>query len=324
MMGEPLLIDDDNPQTFTLFPIKRKDVWAMYKQAQRTYWLVEEVNLDEDITQWELTLDEKERRYLSHVLAFFACGDGVVSLNLVHHFMQRVKCQETLCFYSFQNTMETIHAEMYSTLIDELIKDSDQKGMLLNAVATMPSVAAKIDWVQKWIESGTFAEQIVAMAIFEGVYFASSFASIFWFRSRGLMPGLVFSNELISRDEALHCQFACLLYRRYVVGKLSRERIVEIFREAVDIEKAAFREALPEDLVGGMNAREMGRYVEFVADELCKDLGYAAIFDADNPFDFMESSALENKTNFFERKVSDYQKSGLYRNKSRFVTDADF
>ena len=304
---EPLLAE--NPNRFVLFPIQHNDVWQMYKKAEASFWVAEEIDLGQDQKHWE-NLSDGERHFISHVLAFFAASDGIVNENLAVNFMQEVQMAVARCFYGFQVMMENIHSETYSLLIDTYIKAPQQKDYLFNALETVPAVAKKGQWALKWINSENFTERLIAFAAVEGIFFSGSFCSIFWLKKRGLMPGLTFSNELISRDEGLHCDFACLLYRDHLVNKLPEKRVHDIIGDAVSIEQEFVTDALPVSLIG-MNAKLMAQYIEFVADRLLQDLGYLKIYHAANPFDFMEMISLQGKTNFFEKKVGDYQKAGV-------------
>ncbi|WP_400192972.1 ribonucleoside-diphosphate reductase small subunit [Hymenobacter sp. B81] len=318
---EPLLVE--NPNRFVLFPIQNNDVWQMYKKAEASFWTAEEIDLSQDQKDWD-GLNDNERHFISHVLAFFAASDGIVNENLAVNFMQEVQMPEARCFYGFQIMMENIHSETYSLLIDTYIKNPQEKDRLFNALETVPCVKKKGEWALKWINSENFAERIIAFAAVEGIFFSGSFCSIFWLKKRGLMPGLTFSNELISRDEGLHCDFACLLYS-YLQNKLSEERVHEIIRDAVQIEQEFVTDALPVNLIG-MNAKAMSQYIEFVADRLLVSLGYRKIYNAANPFDFMEMISLQGKTNFFEKRVAEYQKAGVMseRTENAFSLDEDF
>ncbi|KAA9333017.1 ribonucleoside-diphosphate reductase [Hymenobacter busanensis] len=318
---EPLLVE--NPNRFVLFPIQNNDVWQMYKKAEASFWTAEEIDLSQDQKDWD-SLNDNERHFISHVLAFFAASDGIVNENLAVNFMQEVQMPEARCFYGFQIMMENIHSETYSLLIDTYIKNPQEKDRLFNALETVPCVKKKGEWALKWINSENFAERIIAFAAVEGIFFSGSFCSIFWLKKRGLMPGLTFSNELISRDEGLHCDFACLLYS-YLQNKLSEERVHEIIRDAVQIEQEFVTDALPVNLIG-MNAKAMSQYIEFVADRLLVSLGYRKIYNASNPFDFMEMISLQGKTNFFEKRVAEYQKAGVMseRTENAFSLDEDF
>lgn len=318
---EPLLTE--NPNRFVLFPIQNNDVWQFYKKAEASFWTAEEIDLSQDQKDWD-SLNDGERHFISHVLAFFAASDGIVNENLAVNFMQEVQMPEARCFYGFQIMMENIHSETYSLLIDTYIKDPREKDRLFNALETVPCVKKKGEWALKWINSEDFAERIIAFAAVEGIFFSGSFCSIFWLKKRGLMPGLTFSNELISRDEGLHCDFACLLYS-YLQNKLSEERVHEIIRDAVSIEQEFVTDALPVKLIG-MNAVTMAQYIEFVADRLLESLGYSKIYGSTNPFDFMEMISLQGKTNFFEKRVAEYQKAGVMseRTENAFSLDEDF
>jgi ribonucleoside-diphosphate reductase beta chain len=318
---EPLLVE--NPNRFVLFPIQNDDVWQFYKKAEASFWTAEEIDLSQDQKDWE-NLNDNEKHFISHVLAFFAASDGIVNENLAVNFMQEVQMPEARCFYGFQIMMENIHSETYSLLIDTYIKDPKEKDRLFNALETVPCVKKKGEWALKWINSEDFAERIIAFAAVEGIFFSGSFCSIFWLKKRGLMPGLTFSNELISRDEGLHCDFACLLYG-YLQNKLTEERVHSIIRDAVTIEQEFVTDALPVNLIG-MNAKNMAQYIEFVADRLLVSLGYSKIYNATNPFDFMEMISLQGKTNFFEKRVAEYQKAGVMseRTENAFSLDEDF
>ncbi|XP_025210825.1 ribonucleoside-diphosphate reductase subunit M2 isoform X1 [Theropithecus gelada] len=320
---EPLL--RENPRRFVIFPIEYHDIWQMYKKAEASFWTAEEVDLSKDIQHWE-SLKPEERYFISHVLAFFAASDGIVNENLVERFSQEVQITEARCFYGFQIAMENIHSEMYSLLIDTYIKDPKEREFLFNAIETMPCVKKKADWALRWIgdKEATYGERVVAFAAVEGIFFSGSFASIFWLKKRGLMPGLTFSNELISRDEGLHCDFACLMFK-HLVHKPSEERVREIIINAVRIEQEFLTEALPVKLIG-MNCTLMKQYIEFVADRLMLELGFSKVFRVENPFDFMENISLEGKTNFFEKRVGEYQRMGVMSSptENSFTLDADF
>lgn len=321
---EPLL--RENPRRFVIFPIQYHDIWQMYKKAEASFWTAEEVDLSQDMDDWE-QLKPEERFFISHVLAFFAASDGIVNENLVERFSQEVQVPEARCFYGFQIAIENIHSEMYSLLIDTYVKDVAEREHLFNAIETMPCVGKKANWALNWIASdtATFGERIIAFAAVEGIFFSGSFASIFWLKKRGIMPGLTFSNELISRDEGLHCNFACLMFS-HLVHKPSEEKIVHIISDAVRIEQEFLTEALPVDMIG-MNKVLMRTYIEYVADRLLVDLNCSKIYNVENPFDFMEQISLEGKTNFFEKKVGEYQKCGVMTPKSdqhRFTLEADF
>ncbi|TVY12995.1 Ribonucleoside-diphosphate reductase small chain [Lachnellula arida] len=306
---EPLL--QDNPQRFVLFPIKYHEIWHMYKKAQASFWTAEEIDLSKDLHDWNNKLNDDERYFISHVLAFFAASDGIVNENLVERFSGEVQIPEARCFYGFQIMMENIHSETYSLLIDTYIKEQAQKTYLFNAIETIPCIKKKADWAVKWIEdkNSTFAQRLVAFAAVEGIFFSGSFASIFWLKKRGLMAGLTFSNELISRDEGLHTDFACLLFS-HLKHRPSKQAVQDVITEAVEIEQEFLTEALPCALLG-MNANLMKQYIEFVADRLLLALGNEKVYKSANPFDFMENISLAGKTNFFEKRVGDYQKAGI-------------
>ncbi|TXK52002.1 ribonucleoside-diphosphate reductase [Pontibacter qinzhouensis] len=318
---EPIL--KENPNRFVLFPIQHDAVWKMYKLAEASFWTAEEIDLSQDIKDWE-NLNDGERHFISHVLAFFAASDGIVNENLAVNFMNEVQIPEARCFYGFQIMMENIHSETYSLLIDTYVKNQKEKDHLFNALETVPAVGKKGEWALRWIESENFAERLVAFAAVEGIFFSGSFCSIFWMKKRGLMPGLTFSNELISRDEGLHCDFACLLYSM-LENKLPEARVHEIIRDAVTIEQEFVTDALPVDLIG-MNAKLMSQYIEFVADRLLGELGCSKVYNSTNPFDFMEMISLQGKTNFFEKRVGEYQKAGVGgdKDKKMFSLDEDF
>jgi len=320
---EPLL--RPNPRRFVVLPIQYPDIWQMYKKAEASFWTIEEVDLGRDLAQWE-ALKEEERYFISHVLAFFAASDGIVNENLVERFMQEVQVPEARCFYGFQIAIENIHSEMYSLLIDTYIKDAAEKDRLFNAIEHMPAIKKKADWALSWInaDNASYAERIVAFAAVEGIFFSGSFAAIFWMKKRGLMPGLTFSNELISRDEGLHCDFACLMFK-HLKNKPSKERVLTIIKNAVEIEQEFLTDALPVALLG-MNCDAMKTYIEFVSDRLLRELGCENYYNAENPFDFMEHISLEGKTNFFEKRVGDYQKAGVMATKEEqvFTLEADF
>jgi ribonucleoside-diphosphate reductase beta chain len=279
----------------------------MYKTQEMAFWTAEEIDLSQDLTDWEEKLNDDEKHYIKNVLAFFAASDGIVNENLAENFLSEVQFPEAKFFYGNQIMIENIHSETYSLLIDTYIKDAKEKDRLFNALETVPSVKKKGEWALKWIESKSFVERLIAFAAVEGIFFSGSFCSIFWLKKRGLMPGLAFSNELISRDEGLHCSFACLLYKNHIVNKLSEERVKEIICEAVEIEKEFVSDSLPVSLIG-MNANLMSKYIEYVADYWLMELGYTKVYGTECPFDFMEMMSLKNKTNFFEKRVSDYQK----------------
>lgn len=318
---EPLLEQTD--ERFVMFPLQHNDVWEMYKKQVDCFWRAEEVDLSKDLGDWaKLTPDEKH--FISVVLAFFAASDGIVLENLALRFMGDVQIAEARSFYGFQIAMENIHSEMYSLLIDTYIKDAVEKDRLFNATANFPCITKKADWAKKWIgdNRSSFAERLVAFAAIEGIFFSSSFASIYWIKKRGILPGLTFSNELISRDEALHTEFAILLYSK-MQTKLSKKRIHEIITDAVDIEKEFITEAIPCRMIG-MNATMMTQYIEFVADRLCMQLGYEKIYKSQNPFDFMELISVESKVNFFERTNSEYALANKTVDEGVFNLDMNF
>jgi ribonucleoside-diphosphate reductase subunit M2 len=304
---------DDAGSRFCLFPIAYPDLWSMYKQHVASFWTADEIDLSADLDHWHNRLSSDDRHFVSMVLAFFAGADGIVMENLAERFCREVTVPEARCFYGFQMAMESIHQETYSLLIDTYISDPKERGRLFSAHATIPSVERKASWAQKYIGSNaTFAERLVAFATVEGIFFSGSFCAIFWLKKRGLMPGLTFSNELISRDEGLHCSFACQLYEK-LERKLTQGEINKLIGEAVDVEKSFICDALPVSLIG-MNSSLMGQYVEFVADRMLTDLGYEPLYGSKNPFDWMDLISLEGKTNFFEKRVAEYQKSGVMAN----------
>ncbi|GAA6057336.1 hypothetical protein JCM3770_001098 [Rhodotorula araucariae] len=306
---EPIL--RETHERFVLFPIQYQEVWAHYKRAQASFWTAEEMDISKDLWDWDGRLTYNERYFISHVLAFFAASDGIVNENLVERFSSEVQIAEARCFYGFQIMMENIHSEVYSLLIETYVRDPNERDRLFNAIDTIPAIRRKADWALRWISDprAVFGERLVAFAAVEGIFFSGSFASIFWLKKRGLMPGLTFSNELISRDEGLHTDFACLLFS-HLERRPSPHRIAQIIREAVEIEKEFLTDALPVGLIG-MNARLMRQYIEFVADRLLVALGNHKLYGAENPFDFMEMISMEGKTNFFEKRVSEYQKAGV-------------
>ena len=320
-MAEILL--EENKERFVLFPIKYPKIWEMYKKAEQSFWTAEEIDLHADLKDWE-RLSADEKHFIKHVLAFFAASDGIVNENLAVNFMREVQLPEARCFYGFQSMIENIHSEMYSLLIDTYIKDTAEKNYLFNAVETVPAVTKKADWALRFIQNGSFAERLVAFAAVEGIFFSGSFCSIFWLKKRGLMPGLSTSNEFISRDEGMHCDFACLLYSM-LENKLPKARIVEIITEAVAYEHEFVTSALPVSLIG-MNSKLMCQYIEFVADRLLLALGCDKVYNSTNPFDFMEMISLQGKTNFFEKRVSEYKKAGVGQQKEEnvFKLDEDF
>ncbi|MEQ8239175.1 MAG: ribonucleotide-diphosphate reductase subunit beta [Cyclobacteriaceae bacterium] len=321
---EPIL--KENKDRFVLFPITHNDIWQYYKKAEASFWTAEEIDLSQDLKDWA-SLSDGERHFIKHVLAFFAASDGIVNENLAENFVSEVQYTEAKFFYGFQIAIENIHSETYSLLIDTYVKDPKEKDNLFHAIETMDCVKRKADWALRWIDEGSFAERLVAFAAVEGIFFSGSFCSIFWLKKRGLMPGLTFSNELISRDEGLHSDFACLLYNDHLVNKLSTDTISEIIQDAVKIEKDFVTEAIPVKLIG-MNADLMCQYIEFVADRLLNELGCRKIYGSSNPFDFMDMISLQGKTNFFEKRVAEYQKAGVMNTgdegKDKFSLDEDF
>lgn len=320
---EPILTE--NKSRFVLFPIQHDDIWSFYKKSEASFWTAEEIDLSSDMTDWDNKLNDDERFFIKHVLAFFAASDGIVNENLAENFLSEVQYTEAKFFYGFQVMVENIHSETYSLLIDTYIKDTQEKHKLFNAIDTLECVKKKADWALSWIDNSNFAERLIAFAAVEGIFFSGSFCSIFWLKKRGLMPGLSFSNELISRDEGMHCDFACLLYGKHLVNKLPLETVEQIITDAVNIEKEFVCESLPVKLIG-MNATLMTQYIEFVADRLLVELGNPKVYNATNPFDFMELISLQGKTNFFEKRVGEYQKSGVMGNKDDnvFSLDEDF
>jgi ribonucleoside-diphosphate reductase subunit M2 len=319
--SEPLLQSDDN--RFVMFPIKDQDIWKMYKKQVDCFWRTEEIDLSKDITHWA-TLNTDEKNFISMILAFFAASDGIVLENLGVRFMTEVQLAEARAFYGFQIAMENIHSETYSLLIDTYIKDVEEKQRLFSAIEHYPCIKKKSDWAQKWIhdKKSNFASRLIAFAIVEGLFFSGAFCSIFWLKKRGLLPGLTFSNELISRDEAIHTEFAILLYSK-LKKKISKTKFLEIIKEAVDIEIEFICEALPCRLIG-MNADMMSQYIKFCADRLSLQLGYDKIYDTSNPFDFMELISIESKTNFFEKRVSEYALSTKTKDEDIFDFNAEF
>jgi ribonucleoside-diphosphate reductase beta chain len=322
-MQQDELLLRENKDRFVILPINYPKIWEMYKKHEASFWTAEEIDLSGDMKDWA-ALNDGERHFISHVLAFFAASDGIVNENLAVNFMSETQLPEARCFYGFQIMMENIHAETYALLIDSYIRDPQEKYRLFHAIETVPAVRKKAAWALRWIEQGSFAERLVAFAAVEGIFFSGSFCSIFWLKKRGLMPGLTFSNELISRDEGLHCEFACLLYSM-LNNKLSPEAVSAIISDAVVIEKEFITDALPVKLIG-MNADLMKQYIEFVADRWMDELGYSKLFNSVNPFDFMEMISLQGKTNFFEKRVGDYQKAGLLSGKEAqsFSLEDDF
>jgi ribonucleoside-diphosphate reductase beta chain len=320
---EPIL--EENENRFVLFPIVHDDIWKFYKEEEASIWTAEEIDLSQDTIDWETKLNDDERHFIKHVLAFFAASDGIVNENLAENFLSEVQYTEAKFFYGFQIMMENIHSETYSLLIDTYIKDKAEAVKLFNAIENFDAIKKKADWALKWIESPSFAERLIAFAAVEGIFFSGSFCSIFWMKKRGLLPGLTFSNELISRDEGLHCDFACMLHNDHIINKVSKERITQIITEALDIEREFIIEALPVRLIG-MNSDLMTQYLEFVTDRLLVELRCDKVYNVENPFDFMDMISLQGKTNFFEKRVSEYQKAGVLGKEedAGFTFDADF
>ena len=319
---EPILNKDK--ERYVLFPIEHHDIWEFYTMALANFWTPDEISFVEDINQWK-NLNEGERKFISYILAFFAASDGIVNKNLAETFLSEVQYVEAKFFYGLQVAIENIHSHTYSLFIDTYIKDKKEQEFLFNAIDTIPSVKKKADWALKWISKGNFTERLIAFAVVEGIFFSGAFCSIYWLKQRGLMPGLSFANELIARDEGIHRDFAALLFRNHIQNKLSEEEVLNIVTEAVEIEKEFITEALSVDLIG-MNAKKMKTYIEYVADHLLEELGFKEHYGARNPFGFMEMISLSGKTNFFEKKVSEYQKGGVKNanGKDKFSLDADF
>jgi ribonucleoside-diphosphate reductase beta chain len=321
--GEKIL--QENPNRFVIFPIEHPDLWDLYKKQQACIWTAEEIDLSQDLNDWRNVLNEDEKYFVKNILAFFAASDGIVNENLAENFVKEVQYSEAKFFYGFQIMMENIHSETYSLLIDTYIQEQEEKNMLFKAIDTIPAVKKKAEWALKWIDSPHFQERLIAFAAVEGIFFSGSFCSIFWLKKRGLMPGLSFSNELISRDEGMHCDFAVHLHNNHIINKVSPDRIKEILTSALEIEKEFITESLPVRLIG-MNSELMIQYLEFVTDRLLVDLGCSRVYNSENPFDFMANIALQGKTNFFEKRVGEYQKAGIM-NKSEddpFGFDTDF
>lgn len=320
VLPEPLL--EENPNRFVILPIQYHDIWKMYKDQMALFWTVDEVDLGNDLRDWK-KLSDDERHFIKTVLAFFAASDGIVLENLAQRFTTEVQIPEARCFYGFQMMMENIHSEMYSILIDNYIEEPSEKKYLFEAVDNIESVKMKADWAFKWIESSNcFAERLIAFAAIEGIFFSGSFCAIFWIKKRGLMPGLTLSNEFISRDEGMHTDFACLLYK-HINNKLTNERICEIIDEAVQIEMHFVTESLPVELIG-MNSKLMSQYIKFVADRLLVTLGVPKKYKVENPFEWMDMISLQGKTNFFEKRVSEYQKAGVKLGKDGAKQDDAF
>ena len=313
-MVEPIL--KENKDRFVIFPIKHHDLWEWYKKCEASFWTAEEIDLHQDLTDWKTKLNDDERYFIKHILAFFAASDGIVNENLAENFVNEVQYSEAKFFYGFQIMMENIHSETYSLLIDTYVKDDAEKDKLFNAIETFPAIKKKADWALKWIESDSLAERLIAFAGVEGIFFSGAFCSIFWLKKRGLMPGLTFSNELISRDEGVHCDYAVHLHNNHLVNKVPKERITEILTDALEIEKEFITESLPVSLIG-MNAKLMTQYLEFVTDRLLVELNCDKVYNSTNPFEFMDMISLQGKTNFFEKRVSEYQKAGVLNNDTR-------
>ena len=308
MKLEPILQENNN--RFVIFPIEHHDIWEWYKKCEASFWTAEEIDLYQDLTDWKTKLNNDERYFIKHILAFFAASDGIVNENLAENFVNEVQYSEAKFFYGFQIMMENIHSETYSLLIDTYVKDEKEKDKLFKAIDNFPAIKKKADWALKWIESDSFAERLIAFAGVEGIFFSGSFCSIFWLKKRGVMPGLTFSNELISRDEGVHCDFAVHLHNEHIVNQVPKKRIKEILVDALNIEREFITESLPISLIG-MNAKLMTQYLEFVTDRLLVDFQCEKEFNVTNPFDFMDMINLQGKTNFFEKRVSEYQKSGV-------------
>ncbi|MCZ8145549.1 ribonucleotide-diphosphate reductase subunit beta [Flavobacterium sp.] len=323
-IAEPIL--QDNKDRFVIFPIKHHDIWEWYKKQEACIWTAEEIDLHQDLNDWNNKLNDDERYFIKHILAFFAASDGIVNENLAENFVSEVQYPEAKFFYGFQLMMENIHSETYSLLIDTYVKDEAEKNQLFHAIEVFPAIKQKAEWALKWVQSPNFNERLIAFAAVEGIFFSGSFCSIYWLKKRGLMPGLTFSNELISRDEGMHCDFAVHLHNHHLVNKVSKERITEILTDALDIERKFITESLPVSLIG-MNSKLMTQYLEFVTDRLLVELGCNKVFNVTNPFDFMDMISLQGKTNFFEKRVSEYQKAGVMNNDSstqKISFDADF
>lgn len=327
MTREPIL--QENEDRFVLFPIQHGDLWEWYKKQQAMIWTAEEIDLSDDLNHWHNKLNDDERYFIEHILAFFAASDGIVNENLAENFVNEVQYTEAKFFYGFQIMMENVHSETYSLLIDTYVKDEEKKNKLFKAIENFPAIKRKAEWALNWIESDSFAERLIAFAAVEGIFFSGSFCSIFWLKKRGLMPGLTFSNELISRDEGLHCDFAVHLHNHHLVNKVPKERIREIIISALNIEREFITESLPVSLIG-MNSRLMTQYLEFVTDRLLLEFGCETEYGSKNPFSFMDMISLEGKTNFFEKRVSEYQKAGVKNSendkvkKDTFSFDSDF
>ncbi len=321
---EPILQENEN--RFVIFPIQHHDIWEWYKKSEASFWTAEEIDLHQDLTDWTTKLNDDERYFIKHILAFFAASDGIVNENLAENFVNEVQYSEAKFFYGFQIMMENIHSETYSLLIDTYVKDEKEKDQLFNALEVFPAIKKKADWAIKWIDSPSFAERLIAFAAVEGIFFSGAFCSIFWLKKRGLMPGLTFSNELISRDEGVHCDFAVHLHNHHLVNKVPKDRIREIIVDALNIEREFITESLPASLIG-MNSKLMTQYLEFVTDRLLVELQCEKEYNTKNPFDFMDMISLQGKTNFFEKRVAEYQKAGVTntdKESNKISFDADF
>ncbi|MFM2266183.1 MAG: Ribonucleoside-diphosphate reductase subunit beta [Bacteroidota bacterium] len=321
---EPIL--QENKDRFVIFPIKHQDIWEYYKKQEACIWTAEEIDLHTDLNDWNNKLSDDEKYFVKHILAFFAASDGIVNENLAENFVSEVQYPEAKFFYGFQIMMENIHSETYSLLIDTYVKDEAEKNELFHAIEVFPAIKEKAEWALRWISSDSFAERLIAFAAVEGIFFSGSFCSIFWLKKRGLMPGLTFSNELISRDEGMHCDFAVHLHNNHLVNKVSKARITEILTDALSIERRFITESLPVSLIG-MNANLMTQYLEFVTDRLLVELGCDRVYNSSNPFDFMDMISLQGKTNFFEKRVAEYQKAGVMNTDAdaqKISFDADF
>lgn len=323
---EPIL--KENKDRFVIFPIQHHDIWQWYKKQEACFWTAEEIDLQQDLADWSNKLSEDEQYFIKHILAFFAASDGIVNENLAENFVSEVQYTEAKFFYGFQIMMENIHSETYSLLIDTYVKDEKEKSILFHAIENFPAIKKKADWALKWVESPSFADRLIAFAAVEGIFFSGAFCSIFWLKKRGLMPGLTFSNELISRDEGMHCDFAVHLHNNHLVNKVPKERITHILTNALDIEREFITESLPVSLIG-MNSKLMTQYLEFVTDRLLVELGCEKVYNSTNPFDFMDMINLQGKTNFFEKRVSEYQKAGVLNKEQdsgaeKISFDADF
>ena len=322
---EPIL--EKNEGRFVIFPIQHHDIWEWYKKSEASFWTAEEIDLHQDLTDWTSKLNDDERYFIKHILAFFAASDGIVNENLAENFVNEVQYSEAKFFYGFQIMMENIHSETYSLLIYTYVKDDTEKYQLFYAIENFPANKKKADWALKWMDSPSFAERLIAFAAVEGIFFSGAFCSIFWLKKRGIMPGLTFSNELISRDEGVHCDFAVHLHNHHLVNKVPKDRIRSIIVDALNIEREFITESLPASLIG-MNSNLMTQYLEFVTDRLLVELGCEKEFNTKNPFDFMDMISLQGKTNFFEKRVAEYQKAGVAnttdKEANKISFDADF